>query len=117
MNHLLQSCGVSQAYGVIIEELEDAQLQLQTLLSMRHVTPFREIVQVGFVEVVAFSIVLAEDKQLSLQSNGLGSECVTGYYPDAPTRHTCHHYRRYSNGGEARFKRSAREETCGGLSK
>lgn len=50
MDHLLQSCGVGQAYGVIIEELEDAQLQLQTLLSMRHVTPFREIVQVGFVE-------------------------------------------------------------------
>ncbi|CAM9783470.1 unnamed protein product [Ectocarpus sp. 6 AP-2014] len=36
---------VLKAYGVIIEELEDAQLQLQTLLSMRHVTPFREIVQ------------------------------------------------------------------------
>lgn len=35
-----------QAYGGTIEELEDAQLQLQTLLSMRHVTPFREIVQV-----------------------------------------------------------------------
>lgn len=38
--------GVSKAYGGTIEELEDAQLQLQTLLSMRHVTPFRDIVQV-----------------------------------------------------------------------
>lgn len=37
---------MSQAYGGTIEELEDAQLQLQTLLSMRHVTPFREVVQV-----------------------------------------------------------------------
>lgn len=48
-----------QAYGGTIEELEDAQLQLQTLLSMRHVTPFREVVQVklfhnafGFFSVV-----------------------------------------------------------------
>lgn len=38
---------VYKAYGGTIEELEDAQLQLQTLLSMRHVTPFRDIVQVG----------------------------------------------------------------------
>ncbi|CAN0142261.1 unnamed protein product, partial [Pylaiella littoralis] len=36
---------VLKAYGGTIEELEEAQLQLQTLLSMRHVTPFREIVQ------------------------------------------------------------------------
>lgn len=37
---------LNQAYGGTIEELEDGQLQLQTLLSMRHVTPFREMVQV-----------------------------------------------------------------------
>lgn len=36
----------SQGYGGRIEELEEALLQLQTLLSMRHVTPFREDVQV-----------------------------------------------------------------------
>lgn len=36
----------SQGYGGKIEELEEALLQLQTLLSMRHVTPFREDVQV-----------------------------------------------------------------------
>jgi len=36
---------VLKAFGVIIEELEEAQLQLQTLLSVRHVAPFREEVQ------------------------------------------------------------------------
>ena len=30
------------AFGAVIEDLEDAQLQLQTLLSMRHVAPFRQ---------------------------------------------------------------------------
>lgn len=51
--------GVSKAYGGTIEELEDAQLQLQTLLSMRHVTPFRDIVQVR-----------AYSKMLSFRSRG-----------------------------------------------
>ncbi|CAM9238980.1 unnamed protein product, partial [Discosporangium mesarthrocarpum] len=37
---------VLKAYGGTIEELEEAQLQLQTLLSMRHVTPFKDNVQV-----------------------------------------------------------------------
>jgi dynein heavy chain len=36
---------VLRGFGLIIEELEDAQLQLQSMLSMRHVTPFREEVQ------------------------------------------------------------------------
>lgn len=36
---------VLKAFGYVIEELEEAQLQLQTLLSVRHVAPFREEVQ------------------------------------------------------------------------
>ena len=36
---------VLKAFGFVIEELEEAQLQLQTLLSVRHVAPFREDVQ------------------------------------------------------------------------
>jgi dynein heavy chain len=36
---------VLKAFGVVIEELEEAQLQLQTLLSIRHVAPFRTEVQ------------------------------------------------------------------------
>eukprot|EP01042_Synura_sphagnicola_P000006 gene6-7_t len=36
---------VLKAFGLVIEELEEAQLQLQTLLSVRHVAPFREDVQ------------------------------------------------------------------------
>lgn len=35
----------------MIEELEEAQLGLQTLLSMRHVTPFREEVQQKLTEI------------------------------------------------------------------
>jgi dynein heavy chain len=33
---------VLKAFGYVIEELEEAQLQLQTLLSVRHVAPFRD---------------------------------------------------------------------------
>ena len=36
---------------LVIEELEEAQLALQTLLSMRHVTPFREEVQEKLTEL------------------------------------------------------------------
>lgn len=36
---------VLRATGVIIEELEESQLQCQTMLTMRHVKPFREEVQ------------------------------------------------------------------------
>jgi dynein heavy chain len=36
---------VLKAFGFVIEELEEAQLLLQTLLSARHVAPFREDVQ------------------------------------------------------------------------
>lgn len=36
---------VLKAFGFVIEELEEAQLQLQSLLSIRHVAPFREDVQ------------------------------------------------------------------------
>ena len=36
---------VLKAFGYVIEELEEAQLQLQTLLSIRHVAPFREDIQ------------------------------------------------------------------------
>jgi dynein heavy chain len=36
---------VLKAFGVVIEELEEAQLQIQTLLSIRHVAPFRGDVQ------------------------------------------------------------------------
>jgi dynein heavy chain len=36
---------VLKAFGVVIEELEEAQLQIQTLLSIRHVAPFRSDVQ------------------------------------------------------------------------
>ncbi|CAN0407305.1 unnamed protein product, partial [Ascophyllum nodosum] len=36
---------VLKSYGRVIEELEDAQLQLQTLFSTRHIAPFREEVQ------------------------------------------------------------------------
>ena len=36
---------VLKAFGVVIEELEEAQLALQTLLSVRHVAPFRDEVQ------------------------------------------------------------------------
>ena len=36
---------VLKAYGFVIEELEEAQLQLQSLLSIRHVSPFRDDVQ------------------------------------------------------------------------
>jgi dynein heavy chain len=36
---------VLKAYGVVIEDLEEAQLLLQTLLSVRHVAPFRGDVQ------------------------------------------------------------------------
>lgn len=36
---------VLKAFGFVIEELEEAQLLLQTLLSTRHVAPFREDVQ------------------------------------------------------------------------
>ena len=36
---------VLQAFSSVVEDLEDAQLQLQTLLSMRHVGPFRDEVQ------------------------------------------------------------------------
>ena len=36
---------VLKAFGFVIEELEEAQLQLQTLLSVRHVAPFRDDVQ------------------------------------------------------------------------
>ena len=42
---------VLQGFGMIIEELEEAQLALQTLLSMRHVTPFREEVQQKLTEL------------------------------------------------------------------
>ncbi|KAH8068253.1 dynein light chain binding protein [Aureococcus anophagefferens] len=35
---------ILSAFGQIIDDLEEAQLNLQTLLSMRHVTPFREAV-------------------------------------------------------------------------
>lgn len=54
-----------QAYGGTIEELEDAQLQLQTLLSMRHVTPFREVVQVKaiFQGIRLFSVALIFELQ------------------------------------------------------
>jgi dynein heavy chain len=33
---------VLKAFGFVIEELEEAQLQLQSLLSIRHVTPFKD---------------------------------------------------------------------------
>ncbi len=36
---------VLKAFGFVIEELEEAQLQLQSLLSVRHVAPFRDEVQ------------------------------------------------------------------------
>lgn len=36
---------VLRAFNVVIEELEEAQLQIQTLLSIRHVAPFRSDVQ------------------------------------------------------------------------
>ena len=36
---------VLKAFGFVIEELEEAQLTLQSLLSVRHVAPFREEVQ------------------------------------------------------------------------
>jgi dynein heavy chain len=36
---------VLKAFGFVIEELEEAQLQLQMLLSVRHVAPFRDDVQ------------------------------------------------------------------------
>lgn len=36
---------VLKAFGFVIEELEEAQLSLQTLLSVRHVAPFRDDVQ------------------------------------------------------------------------
>ncbi|GMH97336.1 hypothetical protein TrST_g8180 [Triparma strigata] len=39
------------AFGAVIEDLEDAQLQLQTLLSMRHVAPFRSEVQDKLTEL------------------------------------------------------------------
>eukprot|EP00936_MAST-01D_sp_MAST-1D-sp1_P000393 g393.t1 len=37
-----RNCPVLSGFVLVIEELEDAQLQLQGMLSMRHVTPFRE---------------------------------------------------------------------------
>ncbi|CAM9375566.1 unnamed protein product, partial [Ectocarpus sp. 12 AP-2014] len=36
---------VLKGTGTIVEELEEAQMNLQTMLSMRHVTPFREEAQ------------------------------------------------------------------------
>lgn len=36
---------ILKAYGGIVEDLEESQLALQTMLSMRHVTPFREETQ------------------------------------------------------------------------
>jgi dynein heavy chain len=36
---------VLKSYALTIEELEEAQMQLQTMLTMRHVTPFRERAQ------------------------------------------------------------------------
>jgi dynein heavy chain, axonemal len=42
---------VLKAFGYVIEELEEAQLQLQTLLSIRHVTPFRDDVQKFLTEL------------------------------------------------------------------
>lgn len=36
---------VLKAFGFVIEELEEAQMQLQSLLSIRHVAPFKEDVQ------------------------------------------------------------------------
>jgi hypothetical protein len=36
---------VLKAFGFVIEELEEAQLQLQSLLSIRHVAPFKDDVQ------------------------------------------------------------------------
>lgn len=36
---------VLKAFGFVIEELEEAQLQFQTLLTVRHVAPFRDEVQ------------------------------------------------------------------------
>jgi len=42
---------VLQAFGAVVEDLEDAQLQLQTLLSMRHVGPFRDEVQLKLTEL------------------------------------------------------------------
>ena len=38
-------CPILQAFGQIIDDLEEAQMNMQTLLSMRHVGPFREPVQ------------------------------------------------------------------------
>ena len=40
-----RKCPVLRGFGAIIEELEESQLNLQTMLSMRHVTPFRAAVQ------------------------------------------------------------------------
>ena len=42
---------VLKAFGFVIEELEEAQLQLQTLLSIRHVAPFREEVSKFLTEL------------------------------------------------------------------
>jgi dynein heavy chain len=40
-----RDCPILQAFGQIIDDLEEAQMNMQTLLSMRHVGPFREPVQ------------------------------------------------------------------------
>ena len=37
---------VLKGFGLVVEELEDSQLQLQTMLSMKHVAPFKSQVQV-----------------------------------------------------------------------
>ena len=37
-----RDCPVLQHFGVIIDDLEEAQMNMQTLMSMRHVGPFRE---------------------------------------------------------------------------
>ena len=42
---------VLRSFGQVIEDLEDSQLALQTMLSMRHVTPFRDDVTAALAEL------------------------------------------------------------------
>ena len=59
------TCPILQAFGQIIDDLEEAQMNMQTLLSMRHVGPFSASLR---VQLTAFS-----DTADTLEYNYYGS--------------------------------------------
>jgi hypothetical protein len=49
---------ILRAFGFVIEQLDESQLALQTLLSMRHVTPFKDKVRASPLNVITGVIII-----------------------------------------------------------